>query len=522
MPSPAHEVYQRHLANWCETHHCPDLDARIEVDLDKLSMLWALDLEPARAVLRSCYAKSPRGGNPKDPILLLRMFLVSALFGPRKVNAFIAVLTHDAYLRALCGIPDEENRPGVGTLYDFLHRVHDGPMVVGQVRNSVQEAKRAEQPKLPYFVEKKLKKKKKEKEDKAEERRELTTKQIIEVLEQTRDQFNPNDLIQRLNTILWECGVLASVQRGVIPSLAELDVAGDGSPLPTNASGLGNRTCSCDKKKRCDCPRPIADGDAAIGYDKYRKQPFFGHLFYNILVVSKDVELPVFDSIHPGNVSDFHAAPPAFERLSKTVHAYDGSLNHAILDKGCDGRANHQHLRDLGILPIIAIRNNAPPVHPSRPDVALSKRGIPLCAAGVEMAAWGTSGKARPSFVCPVKAKKMGVCPIAPAEEPGWLCEPKSRLGPSRSIKTDDNPRLFPEVSRNSPTFERLYALRSGCERNNATKKEVWGLTECGHRRQSLWLCQISFRSLLQHARAWLTDTLRAEVRSALLGTGPP
>lgn len=521
MPSPAHLLYRDNFAAWCKRHRSPDLDARIEANLDKITMLMELDLEPARAVLLTCYAASPRGGKPKDCVMMLRLFLVSALCGPRQPNAFVQVLTYEPFLRALCGLAEEEHRPGVGTLYDFLRRLFDGPRRPGRERDSIREAKRAKEPRLPQFLKNKLKDKA-EPSTKEEEARELSTKQLIEALQDARSLGNPQDLIERLTQILWQCGVMASVQRGVLSDLGEIDVAGDGSPLPTNASALGNRTCSCPKKKRCECKRPIADADAAVGYDKYRKKPFFGHSFYNLLVVSKDVELPLYDGINAANVSDFQAEPTAVERLSKTVASYGGSIAHVILDKGTDGRANHEHLRGLGILPIIAIRHNAPATHPTRPDVQLSPRAIPLCQAGVEMVAWGTAGHGRPSFVCPVKAGKLATCPLAPKEEPHWRCDPKTKLGPTRSIKTDDNPRLFPEIARNSATFEKLYALRSGCERNNATKKEVYGLLSCGHRRQSLWLCQVSFRSLLQHARAWLTDTLRAQVRAELLGTGPP
>lgn len=522
MPSPAHELYRDHLRAWCDSHRSPDLQARIALECDKIAMLWELDLEPAREVLQSCYAASPRGGKPKDPVRMLRVLLVSALFGPRKPNAFVKALTHDGFLRALCGLPDTEQRPGVGTLYDFLHRLHDGPRVVGQQRPSVREAKRAKEARLPQFVKKAKKKRGEALSAEEEEKRERTTRQIIEALEATRDQGNPNDLVERLTQILWSCGVLASVERGLIDSLKGLVVAGDSSPLPTNACALGNRTCACSKKKRCECPRPIADPDAAIGYDKYRKQPFFGYRTCDLLTVSQERELPLFDSIAAAHESDYQTEPVAVERLNKRVHAHGGRISHVIWDKGADGRANHEHLRSLGILPIIAMRETAPSTHPTRPDVALSKRGIPLCEAGVEMAAWGTAGPARPSFVCPVKAGKRAHCPLAPADEPAWRCDPTTRLGPAVSIKTSDNPRLFPEIARNSATFEKMYSLRSGCERGNAAKKEVYGLLDCGHRRKSLWLCQVSFRSLLQHARAWLTDTIRETVLAALLGTGPP
>jgi hypothetical protein len=521
MPSPAHELYRDHLRAWCNSHRSPDLEARLALEQDKIAMLWELDLEPARPVLLSCYAASPRGGKPKDPVRMLRLFLVAALFGPHKPNAWVKALTYDAFLRALCGLTETERRPGVGTLYAFLHRLHDGPRTAGRERPSVREAVRAKEPRLPQFVKKAKKQRGEALSAEEEEQRERTTRQIIEALEAMRGQRNPNDLVQRLTQILWDCGVLSSVERGLIDSLQDLVVAGDSSPLPTHACALGNRTCACPQKKRCECPRPIADADAAVGYDKYRKQPFFGYLTCDLLVVSKKGALPLFDSIDAANQSDYRTEPVAVERLNKTVASYGGSVSHVIWDKGADGRANHEHLRGLGILPVIAMRETAPSTHPTRPDVALSKRGIPLCQAGVEMASWGTAGPARPSFVCPVKAGKLAQCPLAPAEEPGWRCDPTTRLGPAVSIKTDDNPRLFPEIARNSATFEKKYRLRSACERGNAAKKEVYGLLDCGHRRASLWLCQVSFRSLLQHARAWLTDTIRAAVLAALLPTRP-
>ena len=79
------------------------------------------------------------------------------------------------------------------------------------------------------------------------------------------------------------------------------------------------------------------------------------------------------------------------------------------------------------------------------------------------MAAWGSGGPGRPAFACPVKAGKIARCPKAPAEQPDWLCQPESKVGPVVNLATSDDPRLFPIIQRNSATYEESYSLRTGC-----------------------------------------------------------
>ena len=122
-------------------------------------------------------------------------------------------------------------------------------------------------------------------------------------------------------------------------------------------------------------------------------------------------------------------------------------------------------------------------------------------------------------FVCPVKAKKLESCPLAP--EPGWLCQPETKLGPVVNLNTKDDPRLFPEIARNSPTHKRIYKLRTGCERSNSRKKQAHDLERCRHRRQSLWLIRTTFAALCQHAKVWVQGIdVRAFVRGLLAEGG--
>ena len=144
-------------------------------------------------------------------------------------------------------------------------------------------------------------------------------------------------------------------------------------------------------------------------------------------------------------------------------------------------------------------------LHPIRKDVHLDRAtAVPLCEAGCTMAAWGTAGEGRTSFICPVKAGKIKSCPLARPEQPDWVCRPEQKYGPTVVMNVDDNPRLFPVIARNSKKFEDLYKKRPACERSNAFKKETGHIEDCGHRRWSFWLFRLYNLAIIQHARAWV------------------
>ena len=90
------------------------------------------------------------------------------------------------------------------------------------------------------------------------------------------------------------------------------------------------------------------------------------------------------------------------------------------------------------------------------------------------------------------------------------------------SVSTKQHPRLFPEISRNSAGYRKLYAQRTACERSNAMKKEVLGLDRCKHRRRSFWLIRLYLCALLQHARVWVAGVDARSKMRMLLGLGAP
>jgi hypothetical protein len=509
------------VLEWFRAHgHEPDVAERLEQYKDAALVLWHLDLEPARRILRQCYAPSPRGGDPWPPLVMLRCLLLAALLEP-KINLWVPMLRASRVLRVLCGLPASGDSPGVGTFYDFLNRLHDGPVrrdCEHQSRPSAAQRRRAKTPRAPR---KKPQKPKLTREEKRERKRrrqrdpvtadavELgVTEKLVAELNATRDNPNPNDLLGRLSALLLEVGVMESARRGLLGNLQSLVLSGDSSALVTWANGNGARTCSHGRTERCDCPRLYADPDAAWGYDSYREVYFFGYKFYELLTAARGRDLPLFIGLNPANLSDFLALPRAVEHLlgSLREHQLPWAIGAMPLDCGHDGEPIYRFLLERHISPVIPLKQDAPAFHPDRPELPLSPRGVPLCQAGAEMASWGSAGADRKVFVCPVKAHQLHKCPIAPPQEPDWVCRPDTALAPTVSVSVSLNPRLCPPIPRNSARYAELYLLRSGSERSNSVKKEPFALEAAHHRRASFWLIRLHLIGLLQHARAWAAE----------------
>jgi len=532
MPDLSHEQYYNLLlTGLAKLDADPTRADEIDMYAEPILVLAHLNLDPARPILERGYGNDRRSVDRWDPIVLLRCLLLGALIGVLSINKLAEMLRASPILRAIVGItpPPTNSRRGpspcVGTLYNWLHRIHDGPGHTGpgyDERPSDNERRRAQTPRPPRGAPSK-------KRNKTAQSREsgkplAPAKAALALARACADAENPDDVTQRLLGILWDCGVVESAQRGLLGDVNAMITAGDGCKLETNANGNGKKSCDCGRKK-CVCDRLFADPDAAWGYDSYRDKYFYGHHFYEVDVGSEGHDMPLCIGLFPGNTTDYTASIDVEERLFKQLRdRTDGwQIVVHIADTGEDSAANHTYNRERGIRPVIAIGGSIPAVHPSRPEVNLSKRGIPLCEAGVEMASHGTGGSGRPQFCCPVKSGKLERCPLAPGDDPDWVCRPGTLLSPVLSVSTSQHPRLFPEISRNSPLYRRLYAQRTTCERSNAMKKGVLGLNSCGHRRWSFWLTRLYLAALLQHAKVWVSGLdARSWVRKFLTSAQAP
>ena len=534
MPSPGHEAYRNSVLSWCRNHgHEPDIAQQLEQHADAVLVLWHLDLEPARPILAQGYADKPRGGDPWDPLVPLRCLLLAILLGRPRINAWVRELKSNRLLRVLCGIGHPWRRPGVGTLYDALHRMHNGPVRRCSCGHRVSPATlerqraraprpRAQKPRKPKAAQGQRARRRRAKDPvctptAAEP---SVTRRLVEQLSQAEDQASPQDLLQRLSELLLQLAVVRSARMGLLGDLGDLIVGGDGSPLRTGASRHGKRDCDCDAATRCDCPRVYRDPDAAWGYDSHRDCYFFGHHIYELTASAAGHDLPLHVRLDPGNETDFTASLRATDRLLKLLRRSlpQARVRYLLQDAGHDGEHNYRYALHHGIIPVIPLSRDAPAIHPQRPELALSSRGVPLCQAGCEMAPWGSAGDDRRLFVCPVKAASIDRCPLAPDDQPHWLCRPQAAMAPVVNLSVRQNPRLCPPVPRNTPRHKQLYTLRSGCERSFSVKKAAFNLEGARHRRKSFWLIRLNLMAVLQHARAWVADEDPMALVDHLLG----
>jgi len=506
MPTPRHEAYTTStLDRLARLVQDPDLRAQVEELAGVAETLLLLDLEPARALLEAGLAPKVRGGRPRDVIVVFRVILLGLLIGEVHYNALVRKLRANRVLRLIAGLAHDDAGPGVGTLYDFEHRLHDGPYrprcaheerpseterrratTAQPKRETAAAAKRAGRPRQPI----------------------ATAASVVDDIASRASQALPDDCASRFNQLLHLVAVVPSARSGALGDLGRMQVACDTSILPTGAEIHGSKACEHPRFERCACDRVYSDPDATVGYDANGDRTYFGHRFAEITCGSSGHDLPLSIELNTANVPDVVAGPLAFERLTKTMASTvpGAAIATAVLDAGFDAEAVHAYLVGLGINPVIPLKKAAPAHHPTRPELVLSARAVPMCAAGVEMAPAGSAGVGKKMFTCALRVGRLDRCPLAPAGAENWHCRPDLKVGPSVAINIKDNPRLCPKIARNSDDYARLCKTRTTCERSNSMKKVKFKLLSARRRRKSGWHFMLTGIAVLQHALAWQDD----------------
>ena len=516
MHQTCHAVYQKSVAAQLPTWLRRKARAPSAELLDAALILLRLDLDPLQPFLASLYATTPRGRPPCDPVRVLRALLLFTLLRYESLTLFAQDLRRCPRLALLAGFPGPHT-PSVGAFYGFLDRLENGPY----------------QPPCPHRVApatlrkgahyRQLAEEKKQK----EARRKLLlathdslTQHLKAALTAQAAQPRPRDLQQRLEDLLFHLAVLPSAQRGLLGDLQQLVVCGDGASLVTGASATGRAACQCRAQGiyKCDCARFYADAKADWGWDSYREVYYFGHTYYQHLVSTKGHDLPVHVTLGPASESDFTLSLKSLDRLQKTLREHEAKwqIRTVVYDAGHDSLGIYQYLQDRQLQPVIVLnpRRGTPP-KPSGTAQQLNDKGVPLCPAGLVMRRHGTGDHHRIYYNCPVKR------PTHQAGKTVWksyveecphqvLCQPDSKMGPLVYLRSDSDPRFYPPIPRDSAEFKRLLALRSGCERSNAVKKVTHKLNRRVCRSASLYLMRLTLVSVIEHAKAWLSEDRKA------------
>lgn len=77
-------------------------------------------------------------------------------------------------------------------------------------------------------------------------------------------------------------------------------------------------------------------------------------------------------------------------------------------------------------------------------------------------------------------------------------------------VRTDSEPRFYPQIARDSNPFKEIMSLRSGSERSNATKKIVHHLGNKPCRSATHFLVRLYLIHIIEHAKACLAEDRQA------------
>jgi len=527
----AENVYS-HLTKWLKRK-----SRKISQEmLDAALILMRINLDSAQPYLKSLYSPNPRGRKPYDPICMLRSLLMMILMRYTSITLWAKALRQQPRLAVLCGFASSSREPvktpSAGAFYQFIDRLEDGGYQK-PCDHYIKPSRLRKIKILRNLKDEKAQRKAQKESDMAEY--DSATKKLKEQLKAKEEQPRPDDLLKRLEDIFIQCAVIPSAQRGLLGDTESLDICGDGSPLPTGASSYGKPVCNCRDQGiyNCDCDRYYTDATADWGYDSYRDCYYFGHTYYQHVVSSKGHDLPLHVSVSRASETDFTLSMKDMDRLKKGLkeHGLDWGIGHGIYDAGHDAVGNYEYLMEHGVKPVIAL-NPRSGTHPApTPVIALNPRsgthpaptgnakvvnekGVPLCPGGKPMRRHGySSTKHRIYYNCPAKRPNGSgewiyhreKCPL------GVLCDPDTKMGPVVYVKTTDDLRLYPPVSKTSPEYKKLMNLRSGCERSNAQKKEVYGLGSRPCRSDTHFLVRLYLISIIEHAKAWLAEDMKKQ-----------
>jgi hypothetical protein len=437
----------------------------------------------------------------------------------RGITNWVKTMRTQPLLAVMAG-HDPEDTPGVGTYYDFFHRLIDGPY-----RKPCEHLPGSSQG-VRCRHERNLKKEKEAREENRNHAPSLS-EDLVEKLLPLAHQPRPDEFPTVLQDLLALIGIRSSIRKGLLKETHNLILAGDGSILKTAASPRGKPTCSCPDNKRSSCGhnRLYTSATAAWCYDAYRDCFIFGDRYYHLIAPAGGHDLPLMTLMPGGNESDYTLSLKAFDQFLKVMPQHDLKLHPVFFcgDGHHDTLAHYRYFRAKGVVPIIPLNEkNKIILHlASDPDVHLTPEGFPLCPAGKLMRHHAYHKKKNLHvFCCPAKrnthrfGKSLYV--FHPQDCPRNLnCSPQSTIAPLVYIRSEENPRLFPPVPRNTERFKTIMNARSATERCNALIDSFQ--LDRASRSAEYGLIRLTLVNICQHALAQHDERLKETPQHQLL-----
>ena len=471
--------------------------AHVQAVGNELLALSLLDLERVRPLLEANLGR--QGRPPKDQVAMLRCIVLMGLMGEARFNAWGRTLKQRPELGVLSGfLPGDA--PGIGTFYDFMARVLDGPIppkCPGWRRPSARTRHRGKK-RFVVFTQ-------------ASSRRPGRVAEEVKAATARLEKPLGQRFTDRLNRILARCALAPSAARGLLDSL--LDVAGDSSMLLTHARSGGLAAPDVPAPQGWQASR-CSDPDAAFGYDTTTDGLVFGHRLHVLATPTADGDLPLAVDVVYAATPDAAQAPDALVGLVKVLEEekIPCRIKTFIADAGYDATELYRFVNHLEAHPVIALNpRNLPVIQEGGQD--RDEAGRPLCVGGAPMKLHQRDLRGQAStWHCPAKYPThlkgelvhlfdKERCPLAQA------CD-QSRLGPWTTLRHDDDPRLNTLVARGSAEEKALFDKRTSAERIFSYFKGKGGMARRPYRRRHVFHIMALGHALAMHAKAWVKKIL--------------
>lgn len=480
----------------------------IKKNMEAILSVYHLNLEPIHEKLAGLYSSKRVGKPPYDPQVLLRSFLLMVAMKEVSITKWVSILEFNEMLLLFCGLSDD-HAPSVGTHYDFLKRLENGqhqPKCVHCVRASDMRKARLGQ--------KGLKQKPKDL-DEIEQKNIGVMDEFTTLLRKGENQPVQYDLERLLNEILRDVAVKPSIEKKFIQNTQEWSLVGDGSIIKAQIDSYGKLACDCRKQGIYNCKheRSYSDPNADWGWDNRDKCLKFGYHYFQWGDSNNHHDLPIYLQIGPGNLYEPKMALDSITRLGKQIQSYtpDAKIKEVALDAMHDIYATYRYLRYKKIDYAIPLRKKLSNCMELCPGVLCNQDGCPLCPAGAVMVKTSTDKNGRHVYQCPAKRCTHEDGKMIRKFRADWCprgvdCMPESKIGPLVRISCDTDPRIHPNIPRDSKHYKDLYDKRSGCERSNSMKKYTYQLSIMRVRTMSYSYIRLLFASILEHSRVWVHE----------------
>jgi hypothetical protein len=482
-------------------------------------ILSHLNLDPSIELLNPLYSPTQRVPY-RDPTCMLRSLILMTCLRNTSITKWVRTTRSQPLLAVFMGF-DPKDTPGIGTYYDFMKRLIDGPYqkpCEHRVRKS------------DYFSRPHLRNLQNEKAHRKEEPEiyHSQSERVAAELLASDQKPRPNGLSKILEDLLIRLAVVPTVQQGFLHNLHDLVVSGDGSILQTAASPNGRPTCDCRSQGiyRCDHDRSYTTPTAKWCYDAHRDCLLFGDRYYHLVVHQNGHDFPLLTIMPGGDESDFTLSLKAFDRFLKAARENGIDMRVGVFcgDGHHDSYAHYLYFEKKNVSPVIPLSERSKKAFPHLLDdrgIQLDTDGTPLCPEGLRMRHHQYNENKRIHvYTCPVKrithrngrspyVKHLDECPK------GVDCAPASSLGPLVYIKSQTDPRLYPPIPRDSKRFRQIMNQRSSTERCNYLN-DAYGLDRAC-RNVAYGIIRLTLANIVEHAVVRYREALKGSSENGLL-----